>query len=638
MLTRRNNLSSQYEYYSNSLINNTTPTLSHSIFYNLAAGFAAPSLGVNEALDAQYALKPESLAIKSFVDYIGQENQNPLMGWGQKGASYLANMIGTVLNPITWMSSSAGGMIARGIISGAEKIAPNIVSTFMRRPFGQILSHPLTPAGITSSALKNYGVFFGGAVPLEINNQFNTDTGHINWGGVAKESSQMGAYGIAIGSIPFALGLLKGKVNRSIGEEYSSEITSSKIDQALKNNVITPEEYQWYTEYAEHLKDPSDLKKMQELQERATQIAIKNGHPGNIASHEVQFDILKEEDMKNLQAAASDQLISDVPENYKTALSDFVVHNRLDELRAKPADLDGVRGYVDFINEKLKFKNSKLEESNKILDEHLTKRMSRSMPLSQEELLRSIRKLGLNVKGMNQLGLTIPDRIKSRISLERRIEQVKDKIKNYKRLLKETGDKKYEIKIKERNQTISDLEKKLKEPLHPVEEIKSLREELITEKGLKEGWERSNQYHRLLDLSNMWNNAKTLVDRVHLERDYHRQESFKNLSEQLIQVSESNANRFARPEDVMTYVKTRLEEKIYKKEDIKNILEMESIQKEVPENADTLLNEQLEKIKELNSESLTDEFEKSSERFKEFKASESIFKNLISCVLGASNA
>ena len=55
-------------------------------------------------------------------------------------------------------------------------------------------------------------------------------------------------------------------------------------------------------------------------------------------------------DMQNLQGVIADQVSGGVPEQYNKALSDFVIHDRFDKISEKPEMLDGVRGYVDFIN------------------------------------------------------------------------------------------------------------------------------------------------------------------------------------------------------------------------------------------------------------------------------------------------
>jgi hypothetical protein len=643
MLTRKENVAPNQEYYADSLL--TRPTTAHTVFNNFAASVATPFVALND-LDSTFAQKPEGKAIHDSLNAIEMENQTPGIGWGQWGANQVASLIGYGVNPIMWGFGEIGALGARGLGVVAEKAAPDAVSAFMRKPLNSFLGESMSKwlpeqvgkegaektlsAGLVSQkSLDTFGTFAGAGVPIGIVNNFNQDTGHINWGGVARDAGEMGAFGIAIGSVPFAWGVIRGKVNRGIGASPSEPVTTDALSEALAKGNITPQEHQWYTDYLEHQKNPSDTEAMLDLQKRATEIVGKNGHKVNSATDEVPFDILKSKDVENLNAAVPDQLIADVPETYKTALSDYLIHNRLDEIRENPEMLDGVRGYVDHINQKLEMKSSKLAESDKILDDHMLKGVNENMPFSQKELFKHMRQAGFEASHMSQLPVTIPENMTSHLKIAERINQLKVKLKDAKRLGKPEN--------KQTLRRIGELEDKLPKILTPKEELEHIRKTLIRDKGLPKNWERSNAYHRLLDLAHVWHNARTLLDRVHMEKQYAEQEAFKTLADHVLKVTDGDMPRLAQPSNVINYLKARIEGTVFKKEPIEFAEDKAKAATEIPQDADSILGEQEAQVKNSAAKDLSKEFTEASEKFKEFKSSESVFKNLISCVLGGMN-
>ena len=649
MFTRDTDVAPQQEYYADSLL--TKPTVAHSVFTNLSMGFATPIVALN-MLDHTYAQKPEGQAMISALESMQLENETPGVGWGQLAANQAANMVGFGLNPVTWAFAGAGNLAAKGATSVATRLAPSAASIFMRTPLTELLGQPigkyvpglygkeklpLSLGLIGEKALDTFTSFAGAGIPQGIVDNFNQDSDHINWGGVARESGEMGGFGLAIGSIPFAFGLLRGKINRAIGDVVNEPITTEKLNQALEAGDITADEHKWYSDYLSHSSNPKENPNaLNDLQTKATEIINKNGSDANTVTHEAPFDILKPSDIENLKGAASDQLVADVPKEFKTSLSDFMVNNRLDEIREDSTKLDGVRGYVDFVKEKLKTKSEKLAEADKILDKHLFKSVKENMPLSQKSLLKMMKKTRFESSHIKHLPLNIPENIKSIFKRDDKISLLQKKLKVYEKEVK-AGKKGFYEKVLSVKSQIEKIQTNVPKILTPKEELTDIRNKLLTDKGLPNNWERSPTYHRLLDLAHVWKNAKSLVDRVHLERDFEKQEAFMNLADHVLKVSDSNITRMTKPSDVLNYLKARLERKILHEEPIKDINQKVKEQNQVPPDADSILQEQELKVRESKSEELSKEFDKSSEKFKEFKSSENIFKNLISCVLGARN-
>ena len=791
MLVRNNQVGDPSKFYNDAMMQK--PSVSDTVFDNLASGFATPTVALN-MVDNDFSKKPDGKAILSSLENIRLAQENPNLGWGQWLAGEGANMVGMALNPITWGLGAIGEGAGAGIIKGTSKLAskalPDATSVFMRKPLKELLAEPvakylpsqvgkagaekdLSLALLSEKSLTTFGTFAGAGVPQGVVDNFNQDTNHIGWGGVAREAGEMGAFGIVIGSIPFTWGVLRGKINRASGRGVNDVVGIRDVDSAFEKGRITKDEHAWYVDYLEHQKNPSDVGKLESLQSRATEIAGNNGHKTNAVSNEALFDILTPEDISNLHGVVADQLASaHLPEEQRKALSNFIVHNRLDQLRSNPESLDGVRGYVDFINQKMANKEAKLAQANEILDKHLLTSMKDNMILSQKELFKMIRKSGFEASHVHHLPVTLPENLKSHLKVVEKITKLKSKLKQeerrnktktlyrgeypeypgqvvqyqmlnddsefgkgywfaesrehakhygheieelksnhklydvvtgkdhqlnvlyrkikqlikdgylgvelivaknklrdlankkgYEGLIRREGwaDKyglrtrvngiakaKKEIMFFERPKSstkefqpnkqtvkrIEELESKLPKLLTPKEELAHIRKTLLSEKGLPKKWQNSVAYHRLLDLSHVWENAKTLLDRVHMEDEYNRQEAFKNVSESILKISDSDQTAFAKPENVVDYLKARIEGQLHTEIPMKDI-EMEvAEQQKVPTDADQVVDEQAQMLKDTLADDAKKELEVSTRRYKEFKSSENVFKNLISCVLG----
>jgi hypothetical protein len=248
-----------------------------------------------------------------------------------------------------------------------------------------------------------------------------------------------------------------------------------------------------------------------------------------------------------------------------------------------------------------------------------------------------IKKTGLYSRDMQETGLTIPENIKSRIADERKIKQMEDRIKIYKKRLAKTGDQRFQEKIDRTNKKINETQKNLAPIHHPIDELKAIREKLLTEKGLKKNFERTPEYHRLLDLSNVWHNARTLLDRIHVEHEYNRQEAFKTLADHYLKIADSNSERLAKGDRVVNYLKNRIEGSLKKPEPIEPLKQKVDEQRSIPTDSDQILEEQRLQNESSKADEMKEEFNKSQDRFKEFKKSENVFKNFLQCVMGAMN-
>jgi hypothetical protein len=641
MFVRQNDNNPQGQFYQDSLL--TKPTTSQSVLDNMGASFVTPFALVGDVSN-MLRQKPEGNPLRDAVESVDIMNQTPGIGWGQASANFLGNIVGFGLNPINWGFGRIGTMGAEAVTAGAAKIAPEALSAVARTPLKELLGEnmgkyipgvgkakdiPLSLAIMGEKGVSAFGTFAGAGVPQALFDNYHADTQHIEWGGVAKDMGKMGAFGLAIASVPFAWGVLKGKVGRATGKA-EEELGLGDYQKAFEDGTINENEFNWIKDYlTQPLEAPN-------LSARASKILADDGHPVNMAENEVPFDIIKKEDIDNLTHGINDQVLSHAPEEYKTALSDFTVHNSIDALRENPKSLDGVRGYVDFINQKLKDKASKLAEADKILDDHLLKSVKENMPFSQKEIFKMMKKYGFETSHLRNMPMTVPENLEGIVKRNSEIAMLEKKVADYEKKISQ-GKQGLKGKVSGISKQIEQLKEKVPKILTPKEELQDIRQKLLTEKGLPKDWERSKPYHRLVDLAHVWHNARTLLDRVHLEGQYEKQEAFSKLASHVLKLADSDVMRFANRDNVVNYMKARIEGKVFKESPIFEAVEKARMQNEVPPDADTLLNEQDVEVNKSNARDLSTEFMEASDKFKEFKSSENIFKNLIQCVQGSLN-
>ena len=646
MLTRQNIPSNQNEFFQNSLL--TKPSYFHSLFDNFAAGLATPSIAANDVANV-FSQKPTGESLHSTLQAIQLGEDSPEMGKTQYYSDMVANMIGSALNPITLPFAALGGatgnIISKGVYSISERALPSAVNAFARKPLKEVLSHPLSKyiprtigkegeeealsVGLLGKkALDAYTIGVGVSIPFAISDKYRHDTNHIEWGGVARESMEMGGFGVAIGSIPFTWGIIRSKIREGkllsgkkveVKEENKTEMQD--VEYAYENGHLSKKEYDWYLAYNEYKKNPDNIEFKGNVERIASEIAIENGHNVNTVRNEIKYDLLTENDVKNLQAAISDQVSSDMPDEHKTSLSDFIVHNSLDKLIENKSALEGVRGYVDFVKEKVKLKSSKIKEIDSIFEKSMEKSTKENATFSQKKLFKFIKKQILDPKHLDNLPFTVPESLKKNI-------KILDKINKLKKNFKKNPNKNITRRIKELKKSINKLKS-------PNEELKEIKEKLLFDKKNNKNIESNIYYSRLVDLSQVWKKAKILLDRINIEKEYEKQETFVELFEQILKLNDSNSGKLADPNKVINYIQSRIDDNLYKTVKIESAIKDN---KELIEKISLNLKEKIENkeniLEETEAEKLKEDFLASSEKFDEFKKSENIFSSLISCVLG----
>jgi hypothetical protein len=638
---------SQEDYVKDSFAIPTT--VSHSIYTGFAGGRAGVSVGVNNLFGKEFSESPRGLQLKQAVEASDIVRNDPNISWPAWLGSEGAGMIGAMINPRTWPFLVAAEATAIGATTGAgallTKAFPKGVGMFARAPLAEALNTPLTnwlPTTIGREAEKKtlslallgergthaFTNFAGFSIPQDIAENYEQDTGHINWGGVMKSAGKNGAIGLAIDTVPFAWGVVRSKINLAREAAHDAKVDVATVDYAIEKGHITKEQGEWAKEYLHAKANPKDTAHFEKVKTKATELVAKTGQKVNTATHEVPVDFIKPETMHAFQGAFSDQLAADLPEPHSTALTDFLVHNDMDRFKNDPnsTELNGVRGAVDHIGEKLKEAPRKLKEADAILDKYIERGLKENMIMSQKELFKNMRQSGFESSHMTHLPITMPENLLSHIKTHEKIKHLERKLaKDRRKGLPEN---------KQTQRRIDELRERQAKIQTPKEELHAIRKNLITENGLPKNWESSNAYHRLLDLAHFWGNAKSLLDRIHLEAAYERQRAFKTIADQVLRHADSDLPKSADPEAFYNYLRQRMEKPQLKVQPIEELTKEFNESQKVPENAEQILEDQAKMNEHINAEDAKADFEAATEKLKEFRSSENVFKNMFDCVMG----
>lgn len=126
-----------------------------------------------------------------------------------------------------------------------------------------------------------------------------------------------------------------------------------------------------------------------------------------------------------------------------------------------------------------------------------------------------------------------------------------------------------------------------------------------------------------------------MLDRVHLEHEYNKQEAFRDLANQVLRIADSETGRIAKPDDVINYLKTRIEGNLRKVEPISEMQKAVHEKEKLPPNIDSVLSEQEQLARTTKAKEAKQDLTKATDKVKEFKKSENVFKNFIMCLRGS---
>lgn len=580
------------------------PTFGDSVFNHINEGVF---IG-NELLNKLSPKPDEHLQNVWDSIQIKNERESERTTFGQKVLRFIPEQIGLALgmafNPITFATAELGSLAAKPMAALGGKLLPNVarktIPQLTQTPLGAFLPQTLGELGATTT--KGFTTLAGFQVPEAVIHNYNRDTRSLSWGGFTEEVGFAGGIG-ALLSIPgYAAGVLfkklfAGDKNVPMPNTESAKDMPSVLAKAFEDGKLTKEEYEWGVDL---YKEPHKA----DLMQRAADILKKKGHDVDMAKLKVDFSMLSDKDWENLSSTFADQLSNAELVRDKTALSDFILGNNLDKLRESPEKIDGLKGYVAEMDEKLSHKDAKLAEADRILEDHLERDLKERMPFDQRDIYEQVK-----ANPTEHLPYTVPEIVNQLLGHE----------KQAKRLEKQPEA----VRIEHENK---------KPALHsPKEELKAIKKKLLSGKRLPRGYEYTPEYSRLVDLADVWHNAQSLLDRVHLQRDYERQEAFRNIVKAYTDVLESHTDKFSNPEKVRDYLKQRIDHAAGITNEMKAA--PQPLRTEMPETVpqEEQLNVFDQEVEEAKLKTLGDEYYDAKKRYKQFQKAGKSIKEMVDC-------
>lgn len=383
MLTRPVAVDSPEKFISDNLTH--APSVQQSAFDNLSVKFTTPVYAIQQ-FDHEFMQSPRGKTLETTFEALKRGNENSEVGWTQWGINQTADMVGQALNPLSWAAGEVGGALVRPLIAVGGKLAPRL----FRQPIAELMNEKMGkyfPKLIGSKEAEETlsigllgrkwteaaGIGAGAMLPQSVIDNFNAETGKHDILGIAEGMGAGAALGLMIGTVPFAWGIAKANFNRMRGRAPTAEIEVGAPEQALADGRINKDTYDFWKELEQYRSTPEGRAELEArgIKARSTEYVASQGHAVDYAKNQAKFEVLSQEQITNLQSATADQLVADhIPEQHRTALSDFMVQAGVDEMRNKTNLLDGVRGYVDYVRNNLSKREEILSRADQFLEDH----------------------------------------------------------------------------------------------------------------------------------------------------------------------------------------------------------------------------------------------------------------------------
>lgn len=622
---------------------------------SMAATFKADYMAPFLLIPGMEKEKREQLQNRITALRFEAEDRGQPQGMMQRGANWVAGLAGSILNPISLATGEGAGVAARmaiprvGMLTG--KYLPSQVNALVTRPLSEMVGNRLpqfvgkeTLGSLSGKGVSGYAQATGFSLPGEIANTYDAEGDSFNWYGGIKASFEDGGLGLLLMSAPYLGGIVWGKLFRGAADHSAMPTPGepfdlSQIDKAVQDKRLSPHEGQWFKDYL------SQADTHENLSQRATAMLIRDGHPVSSSTNQVLFKILHPDDVGNLQTGVADQLAaSELPQNMKQLLNDYILRNRMDGLRENPTSvMDGLSGVVRFVRKGLERAPEDRVRFQKIVRRLLPERVKEENPLTQNKLFNA------HKRGESS-GLAIPRQVERRIKQQNKINQLKQKVSSYQKLFEKTKKVKYQNLIALNEKKIEAASAKLEPLLSHADEMKSLRQELLPEGKALENFKGSKSYHRLLDLTRVRNDARQLMHELHLTHEHELHDAYATMLDTITKVMRSEFGKLAKVEDVNNYMRERIQGRApeFKALEIKETQAEVKVASEkaaaargelkTPEGRDAALKMLDEEMKETRASELKEEYQEVKNQYDEFKNSESVFSNLIKCVLGGMGA
>ena len=401
------------------------------------------------------------------------------------------------------------------------------------------------------------------------------------------------------------------------------------LQQAEEMGFISPEMHEWYLDY---LENPNDMTK---VHQGGLNILQSLQIPYDRITGRVWNQVMSNQGVKNLKSALFDQEITNMGAEERQLLSSYVVHNELDNyigaMRDNPNLLQAMQGMTHNIGLKIAEHSNALKNFDYALSKELPKGLLKKQIFSQNNIYQHLKKIG--VYSMRDVPYTVPKDVAYMLKLEQQIKKIEARNTRQYQLKYEKGE---HLELKKK---IKELKKGL---MHPAEELTDLRNKLMPDNKLIKDFNNRKAYHRLEELSQIWPQAKTLLDRIHMEAINAKQQGLNEILKKFTEMVDNTSARLADPDRVKRYLHTRMEQAVPFIREFESAginveaRELEAITKE-PEvlSHETLFDEPaLQKVESSELKFAKEYYESSKNKWEQWSANTKALDDLIKCALG----
>jgi len=572
----------------------------------------------------------------------------PYEGWGQKTIDFFASIAGYA-NPLTDIGLvKPAAALAESSISALGRALPQAAKDFARTPiknFGGKLS-PTTYGEVGDNLAKAMAIGTSVTAPGAMLDNYDKKTDSFNITGAVEQSLANGFLSIALDGLVIAAGLKFGNHKRISGKEYENPMPGDthrmpEFEEALNNNEITPDDHKWISSFI------SGDKSIDELKTDAMNQLSKEGFNINHADNTVRFNLIKESHYNDFQSAMMDQISSGANGQYSTSFSDYIAGTGIDFFKSENAQFsDTLNGYVSFMEKRLAKEPDNLKSIKKARKSTVLEHIKEDHELSQKNILKYLKIVGYDVKNLPH---AIPENLRLRARQEKQRLDLKRKLSDLEKLSTkkysfQIDTPEYEEKLDKILNNLNELSANKQKYLTPNQELKKLEEHFLGEKGLPKNYQISHDYHRLIDLSHVSPKAEALLHHVKLKNEYGTQNAYKDFLKYMNTILESNVSKYADPDKVVDYFKSRHEKsgnypedkgKIQtgKQEttDVKEKNNSKGYEKSSIENSEEILKANQVDIDRANDPELTSLYKKAVDRLNQFKENNETLSKVVSC-------
>lgn len=613
------------------------------------------------------------------LSVINELTSDPRQGLGQQSLNAVSNIVGGLLPtlPLAIAGSAAAAPVAGAIGFGARALALEAGSDTLlagyiatQAPIANLASGAaryylpkFTIGQLAAGSLEGYAGYKGMIIPEHFSEHYNAVENSLDKNH-AIEDWASDNYGFLLGGAPLAAGYVLFKGVRGIVAHRAANASSRQLDaeltrllrehedvlkanqvkegeiagrqakvselqdhlqQAEDMGFISSEMHEWYLDY---LENPNDMTK---VHEGGLNVLKSLQIPYDRVTGRVWNEVLSRDGIKNMQSALFDQGITQFSEEERQLLSHYVIQNELDgyvaNMRENPNMLDAIQGMTHHIGMKIDAHTKALMDFEFALTKELGKGIKKDNIFSQKQIYNHLRKN--KIYHAQHVPYEVPHAVRKKLALERKLN-----------ILKGKKGAKYRSPLTER--TIEQIKAQIKELKlqTPDEELTFLKDKLMPEGKLSGNFRNKKSYYRLEELSQVWPNAKFLLDRIHMEAMNGKQKGLNEILKKFTEMVDLNASRLANPDGVKRYLHSRIERAVPFVREFEQLgIKLESNAAKIKEGEANLKTEFFnetakEKVSASELAFAKEQFELNESRFKQLNENETALSELIKCALG----